>query len=352
MIEDRRRRILGNWLVLGVFMLIIQVLLGGITRLTGSGLSITEWDPIMGVWPPTTETDWNQAFSAYKEIAQFKYLNQHFSLTDFKFIFFWEWFHRLWARFMGLVFIVPFIYFLIKGYFKRDMAKSLGILFILGACQGLIGWLMVKTGLNQENLYVSHFALSVHFMSAMVLTCYVYWFGLTIKTQKEPVSAPPHYKKYYLYLIILLCVQLIYGCFMAGLKAASVAPTWPTINGSWIPEQLFETGFLQSILHDAIGIQFTHRLLAYLLLLLTLFVTWRVKALPGKRVFNRSRYTPVVLIFIQIGLGIGSLWLSTGSVRGQFGNFEWIALLHQLNAMLFLLSVIRLVYLTKNSALA
>ena len=116
---DKQNRIIARWLLIGVAMLVVQVLLGGITRLTGSGLSITEWDPIMGAIPPLNETQWQHAFKGYQQIAQFKYLNSNFTLSDFKFIFFWEWFHRLWARLMGVVFLIPFIYFLIKGYFKK-----------------------------------------------------------------------------------------------------------------------------------------------------------------------------------------------------------------------------------------
>src|SRR5690606_29641599 len=124
-------------------MIIIQVLLGGVTRLTGSGLSITEWKPIMGALPPMNEKEWNEAFNGYKQIAQYKYLNSHFELSDFKFIFFWEWFHRLWARMLGVVFVIGFVYFLVKRYFDKEMILPFIILFILGGMQGLIGWIMV-----------------------------------------------------------------------------------------------------------------------------------------------------------------------------------------------------------------
>src|SRR6476646_8121320 len=177
---ERSNRIIANWLCIGVGMLIVQVLLGGITRLTGSGLSITEWDPIMGAIPPLNEQQWQQAFRGYQQIAQYKYLNNNFTLGDFKFIFFWEWFHRLWARLMGLVFLVPFIYFLVKGYFKKWMIPPLIMVFVLGGLQGVIGWIMVKSGLNDENLYVSHFRLAIHFIAAMLLIAYTLIFGLSL----------------------------------------------------------------------------------------------------------------------------------------------------------------------------
>src|ERR1700694_3116267 len=151
----RSSRPVAIWLLTGLGMIIVQVLLGGVTRLTGSGLSITEWKPVMGALPPMNEQDWNTAFEKYKQIAQFKYLNSYFTLHDFKFIFFWEWFHRLWARLIVVVFLVPFIIFLFQRRFKKEMIRPMIILFLLGALQGLVGWIMVLSGLeNSESLYV------------------------------------------------------------------------------------------------------------------------------------------------------------------------------------------------------
>ena len=178
--EKRKKKIVAYWLLIGVFMIIIQVLLGGITRLTGSGLSITEWKPIMGAVPPVTEQDWNIAFDKYKQIAQFKYVNSHFELDDFKFIFFWEWFHRLWARLLGVVFAIGFVYFLVKKYFDKQMILPLVILFILGAAQGLVGWIMVASGLNDTELYVNHIKLAMHFMAALLLLVYTICFALQL----------------------------------------------------------------------------------------------------------------------------------------------------------------------------
>ena len=178
---ERSSKPVALWLLTGVAMIIIQVLLGGITRLTGSGLSITEWQPIMGALPPLNDKDWNIAFEKYKEIAQYKLLNSYFSLQDFKFIFFWEWLHRLWARLIGVVFLLPFIIFLFQKRFRKGMVKPLVILFLLGALQGLVGWIMVQSGLEDPDaLYVSHYSLAIHFMLAMMLLCYVFWFALDL----------------------------------------------------------------------------------------------------------------------------------------------------------------------------
>ena len=276
MLQDKRTRIVANWIFLGIAMLIIQVLLGGITRLTGSGLSITEWKPIMGTLPPMSEAEWKQSFISYQQIAQYKYLNQHFTLSDFKFIFFWEWFHRVWARFIGVVFLVPFIYFIVKGYFKKWMVAPLVILFLLGAMQGAIGWIMVKSGLNDDDLYVSHIRLAAHFMAAMVLISYALVFGLKLIVEPKNLVISPGVKSGAIAIMCLLVVQLTYGAFMAGLKAANVAPTWPDINGMMVPESIFGPGsFFSNVLHNKITIHFIHRTLAYLLVLVIAVWWWK-----------------------------------------------------------------------------
>jgi cytochrome c oxidase assembly protein subunit 15 len=224
-------------------MIIIQILLGGITRLTGSGLSITEWKPIMGSLPPMNEQNWNIAFDKYKQIAQYKFLNFHFDLQDFKFIFFWEWLHRLWARLIGVAFIIPFIIFLIQRRFKKEMIKPMIILFLLGALQGLVGWIMVQSGLEDSDaLYVSHYKLAIHFILALGLLCYVLWFALELLIPKEQLIVNRALKKFTSWLTALLILQLIYGAFMAGLKAAIYAPTWPTMNGEWLPQNIYSHG--------------------------------------------------------------------------------------------------------------
>ncbi|MDB5192871.1 MAG: heme synthase, partial [Segetibacter sp.] len=248
-------------------MLIVQVLLGGITRLTGSGLSITEWKPIMGALPPMSEGEWQAAFTKYQQIAQYKYLNYDFTLSNFKFIFFWEWFHRLWARIIGVVFLIPFIFFLVKKYFKSWMIIPLVILFVLGALQGAIGWLMVKSGLNENDLYVSHIRLAAHFVAAMVLIGYTLVFGLKLITPRSNFVHQPTLKYGAIILLALVVIQLTYGAFMAGLKAAPVAPTWPDINGMMVPDNMVTGSWANSLLHNKIAVHFIHRTLAYIIAL-------------------------------------------------------------------------------------
>ena len=344
---EKSQRIISNWLLIGVGMLVIQVMLGGVTRLTGSGLSITEWDPIMGALPPMSETQWQQAFEKYQQIAQFKYINNSFTLGDFKFIFFWEWFHRLWARFMGVVFLIPFIYFLIKGYFKRWMVTPLIMLFLLGALQGLIGWLMVRTGLNDTNVYVTHFSLAIHFMAAMLLIVYTLVFALSLRIPREQRVKNSSLRKFAVGITIILCVQLIYGCFMAGLRAANTAPTWPLINGQLVPVNMFSNGFSEGILHNPLAIHFIHRTLAYIIFILTIW--WWIKATKAitSKSFKQAKNWPLILVVSQVILGILTVLSSTQIVPGKFGTFEILAEMHQLTGMLLLLSFASVVYILR-----
>lgn len=345
--EKRSNKIIATWIFVGIAMLIIQVLLGGITRLSGSGLSITEWKPIMGALPPSSETEWQQLFQQYQQIAQYKYINNHFTVTDFKFIFFWEWFHRLWARLIAVAFVIPFIYFIIKKHIKPWMINPLIILFLLGALQGLIGWIMVKSGLNDENVYVSHIKLSVHFVSAMGLIAYALIFGLSLIVKKEQFIINPKLKNFTIYLIAIVIIQLFYGAFMAGLKAANAAPTWPTINGMIVPDTMYKNGVADGLFFNKISIHFIHRLLAYSIFILVIIWWLKAKLNNTSALFTNAKKFPFMLVICQVILGIVAVLLSPKIVLGSFGIFEWMALLHQLVGMLLLLSFVANVYLIK-----
>ncbi len=343
---DKSTRIVANWIFVGIAMLIIQVLLGGITRLTGSGLSITEWKPLMGALPPTNEAEWQKAFNGYQQIAQYKYLNRHFTLSDFKFIFFWEWFHRLWARIIGVVFLIPFVWFLIKGYFKSWMVVPLVILFLLGALQGAIGWIMVQSGLNDKDLYVSHIRLAVHFMAAMVLIGYALIFGLKLSVKEDNRVSNQGLFTGAITITILVCIQLILGAFMAGLKAATAAPTWPDINGAMIPDGMFDPGgFFHNIAHNKITVHFIHRTLAYIIGV-SILIWWLASPkVSYSSAFNKAKNWTMIFVIVQIILGVLTVLNSSVTGRGSFGAFEWFAQLHQLTGMLLFLSMIAALYL-------
>ena len=339
---EHRRAIIGKWLLLGVAMLCVQVLLGGITRLTGSGLSITEWEPILGALPPMNDTDWNQAFDEYKKIGQYAYLNSDFTLGDFKFIYFWEWFHRNWARLISVAFLVPFIYFLFKGLFKLSDLPKLIILFAIGVLLAMVGWIMVFSGLNPEDLYVSHIKLAMHFNLAMFLISLTFWYALGYLKENLSLAKNHRLKNLTIGFIVILAVQLIYGAFMAGQKAAQAAPTWPFINGDWLPSSVLQ----KSILYHTISIHFIHRTLAFLIFLYGIYWTWQCNKIVGLK----RRFLPIILVLFQALLGILSVLTSPKAIKNGWGIFEWNAQLHQLVAMALLLSLVYFLYVFGHKA--
>lgn len=347
-IEDsRKKKAVAIWLLVGVFMIMFQVVLGGIVRLTDSGLSMTEWDPIMGFTLPTNQQEWLKAFEGYKQIAQFEYVNNHFTLSDFKFIYFWEWLHRLWARSLGVVFAIPFIYFLIKKYFLKEMIVPLIVLFILGGLQGFIGWYMVQSGLYGSSLLrVSHIRLSIHFIAALVLLCYATWFALKLLIPKGKIIRDAGTKKYFLMVTVVLTIQLFYGAFMAGLRAGPAAPTWPKINRDWIPSNMLQQNWMDNV----INVQFVHRLLAYILVILIaygFYKTWKLAKEKNSSLVKKAGWWPLILIIIQLVLGIFTVLTAPHIVQGKFGLYEVLAQSHQLIGMLLIMALMVLLYIIR-----
>jgi heme a synthase len=341
-------RAVAYWVLCGTLMLCIQVLLGGITRLTGSGLSITEWNVVTGVVPPLNASQWASEFEKYKQTPQFHLLNSGFSLSDFKFIFFWEWFHRLWARLVGVVFIVGFIWLLYKRKLKSEMIMPLLILFILGLLQAVVGWIMVASGLTGDALYVKPTRLALHFIFAIGLISYAFWFSLKLLFPVSRIRNARWIRGFSIALLVLLFIQLLYGALMAGNKAAAIAPSWPTINGDWIPANLFrESPGILNLFSNPITIHFIHRNLAYLILVG--IIGWTARLFRSGVIRNqRTRLLlPMGLTLIQILLGILTLWTSPGIVANRWVVFDWLALLHQLNGMLLLFSLIYAIYVLR-----
>lgn len=340
----RSDRPVAIWLLVGVGMIMIQVVLGGITRLTGSGLSITEWKPILGALPPLNQQEWETAFDKYKQIGQFKYLNPDFTLGDFKFIYFWEWLHRLWARLLGVAFAIPFVVFIVQRRFRKEMIRPMLVLFLLGGLQGAVGWIMVKSGLNEENLYVSHIRLAVHFMAALGLLVYTVWFAwqLLVPAQQRVVDSSLH--RIGLAILCILTVQLVYGAFMAGLKAGPAAPTWPAINGEWWPRQIHKFAGWQNLTHNPIMVHFIHRGLAYLLTLLVLVWTWKATRVRGSALFQQTKFLPIAANLIQVLLGIFTVIHSP-----RRDQLLWWGAAHQFVAMLFLLATVWVLYLVRGT---
>lgn len=352
---SQKRRAVAKWLLLGVVMILIQILLGGVTRLTGSGLSITEWKPILGAVPPMNDQDWQAAFELYKVKAAGQFISQNsdYTLSDFKAIYFWEWMHREWARLLGVVFLIGFFYFFIKKYFDQNMVRPFIILFVLGALQGAVGWIMVASGLNPEDTHVSHIKLALHFMFALVLLCYTFWFALKLLVPDQGRIVAPKLFRFSLLLLLLLAIQLKYGAFMAGLKAAPVAATWPDVNGMYLPEQVHSFGSSHfSGWHiwtdNPIVIHFVHRSLAYVLALLILiwFVQCR-RALKqtASTVLSKSAVIVLLLLLLQVVLGVLTVLNGALMTQSRFLRFELFAELHQMVAIFLLMSIVFHLYL-------
>jgi len=341
-LNSKNNRWVSIWLAAGVVMLMVQVLLGGITRLTGSGLSITEWQPLLGALPPMNEQSWLRSFEKYQQIAQFKKLNNHVALADYQAIFFWEWLHREWARFMGLVFIGPFIFFLIKKKISDKMTDPLIVLFLLGALQGGIGWLMVQSGLNDTDVAVSHIRLAIHFICALFLLSYLLWFALTVgMAARKSVGFTRPNRLLQLLLALVFC-QLVYGAFMAGTHAALQAPTWPDINESIIPPGLFTSrGILYDLLYNPMMIQFIHRGLAYIIAILIIIFFYRSGKLSVRMPLRQFRWVLFLLVVIQITLGILAL------MNSMFRSAIYFSVLHQFVGMLLLMSIVTANFLSK-----
>lgn len=339
----QKNKPVATWLFIGAGMLIIQVLLGGLTRLTSSGLSITEWQPILGALPPMNEQAWNEAFDKYKQIAQFKYIHNHFTLQDFKGIYFWEWLHRDWARLIGIVFLIPFIWFIVKKKIDRSMLGPMIVLFLLGGLQGAIGWIMVSSGVGTDLVYVSHIRLAVHFLAALLLLCYVVWFALKLTVRGAQIATDGGTRSFNILLLVVITLQLTYGAFMAGTHAGKASITWPTINGSMIPtaSMLNEGGFWSDITHNLITIQFIHRGLAYLITVLMVFFTLRLTKLPKTTLLYKMRFLPMSLVLVQVVLGILALmnYLTPDKLL--------LSILHQLVGMLLLVCMVVTLFLVR-----
>lgn len=260
------------WLIVVAALIVCTLVVGGATRLTESGLSIVEWKPVTGTIPPITDAEWSSEFEAYKKIPQYREMNRGMSLAEFKTIFWWEWTHRQLAKFIGVAFLLPFLWFLWRGAIVGELRRRLWIVFALGGLQGAIGWWMVKSGLT-ERTSVSQYRLAVHFMLALFLLSAVVWTVRRLEMRATP-PAPSRLKITSWILLALVYLQLYFGALVAGLRAGKVFNTWPDIDGAFIPafERLFfETPWWRNFFDNTLTVQFTHRMIAYALVVVVIF---------------------------------------------------------------------------------
>jgi cytochrome c oxidase assembly protein subunit 15 len=318
-----------RWLLTGCVLIACMVVIGGITRLTGSGLSITEWKPIMGALPPLNEAEWNEAFDKYKQIPEYTLVNQHMDLAGFKDIFFWEYLHRNWGRLMGLVFIIPFLLFwrrgLLKGWLLR---RSLAIL-VGGGLVGALGWFMVASGLD-KNPDVSHFRLAIHLCAAFTVCSLVLWTVFDIRRGRSALTGNGTVEARWLRMLLgLLLLQIVYGAFTAGLDAGRIYNTWPLMNGQFMPENVRAFGDLVKDLTDhKDGVQFVHRNLAWLVAAAFVAVAVRFRHRSGLR---EAWVWMLGAVLLQFVLGVLTLVTHVQIALG---------VLHQLGALVLLATLL------------
>jgi cytochrome c oxidase assembly protein subunit 15 len=295
------------WLYIVALMVLAMVMVGGITRLTDSGLSITQWQPISGAIPPLSAADWQAEFENYKKIPQYTVLNQGMSLDEFKFIFWWEWGHRFLGRVIGFVFAVPFVVFLVQRRFSWNLAVPLAVLFLLGGLQGAIGWWMVSSGL-QDLTSVSQYRLATHLGAALLLFLALIWVARRLGPSR-PIPADAQ-RGPVLLLLGLLYLQIIFGAFTAGLDAGQGYNTWPLMDGSLVPDGLNVIDpWWKNLFENALTVQFIHRTIAYVIVFYAAaLVVWK-RGAGGFAGANGWLPRIALLIVLQACLGISTLVL-------------------------------------------
>lgn len=318
------------WLLSGCFLIFVMVVVGGITRLTNSGLSMVNWSLFMGSIPPLNEIQWNETFELYKQSPEFKKINYHYTLSDFKYIFFWEYLHRMIGRLLGLVFIMPFVYFLIKKMLSKKLILQSLLLLFLGSLQAAIGWWMVKSGLV-DRPDVSHFRLAIHLTTAFLTCALCLWVALPLIFPDKNKGDKKTFKLI-LYLAFFVLIQIIYGSFVAGLNAGIGFNTWPKMNEEWIPQAVYGLKpFWRNLIEAPYGIQFIHRTLAMVIVFFVIYI-WRQgvsRKLSSKH--NKALQTLLFIVLLQTVIGVLTILFMV--------PFS-LAIIHQSVAFFLLMSIV------------
>jgi heme a synthase len=303
---ERQQRIIRIWLYAVAALIFAMVLVGGATRLTESGLSIVEWKPVTGTLPPLSETAWQAEFDKYKTIPQFTHRNSAMTLHEFKTIFWWEWAHRLMGRVIGAAFLIPFLWFLAKGWIGPPLRTRLWLIFGLGAVQGAVGWWMVASGLT-ERVEVSQYRLAMHLTLACVIFAAVLWTALR-REARAPHDVPARVRASAIGLLVLALVQIYLGALVAGLRAGLIYNTWPLIDGAFVPDAarlLHDTPAWRNLFENTLMVQFNHRMVAYALLACA--IAHAVDTFMTARRAAPAAVALAALIVLQAGLGIATL---------------------------------------------
>lgn len=336
MTPSNQQRAVAWWLFACCAMVFLTMVVGGVTRLTHSGLSIVEWKPLIGALPPLSHADWLELFAKYQQTPEFIQRNHDMTLDGFQFIFWWEWAHRLSGRFIGVVFLLPYLFFLFRGHLKGALAGKVFGFFILGGLQGAMGWYMVKSGLVDDPR-VSQYRLAAHLGLAFLLFGLMFWTGLGMLQARAVSPAPTFTRRLGNWLVALVFVMVLSGALVAGIRAGLAYNTFPLMNGHFLPPESFmvEPWWLNFFTNMAL-VQFDHRLIAWALMGLIPWLAWRIwNETPAAR-------TPALLLVlwlaVQVTLGIATLLLQVPVALGAahqagamvlFGLLLWAVHAHR-----------------------
>lgn len=322
-----------RWLLIGCFLIALMVVIGGITRLTHSGLSMVEWNMIIGSLPPMNEAEWLVPFEKYQQSPEYQQINNQFTLEEFKSIYWWEYVHRFLGRIIGVVFIIPFLYFLIKKRFDKPLLKKMLILLALGAFQGFLGWFMVKSGLQKEP-HVSHYRLAAHLISAFTVFGFTFWYAMDLMypNQIEENNILKKLKRMANIVLGIVVLQIIYGAFVAGLKAGLFYNTFPRMGDSYLPETLFTFDpFLKNFVENPSGVQFIHRCIAYVVVLAIALLWDKSRKLELTTLQRKASNFMIIMVGVQFLLGVITILYAVPITMG---------VLHQAGAFLLFGSVL------------
>ncbi len=323
---------IANWLMSVAFLVFAIVVVGGITRLTESGLSITEWKPVSGALPPLNQSDWQAEFDLYKGTTEFQTVNQSMTLADFKFIYFWEYIHRLIGRLIGVAFAVPFLCFALKKAIPQGYGWRLAVLLSLGAMQGALGWWMVSSGLVGRT-DVSHYRLAAHLLNALFILGGLVWTALDLHQYAKGETVPSRLTGYGIWVLAALSVQLLLGAYVAGLNAGYVSNTWPLMNGHFVPEGIdWAMGMLAAFANDPFLVHFLHRWWAWGVVVFLIILARKTKK-AGNRMASVGLHSA---FGVQILLGISTV---------MSGMNITLAVLHQAVGALLVMATVWCVHI-------
>lgn len=307
--QIRRRRAIAVWLFVICGLVGAMILIGGLTRLTDSGLSITEWRPVTGSIPPLSDADWQSEFAKYKQIPEYQIVNKGMSLDAFKTIYWWEWTHRFLGRLVGVVFFLPFVFFLVKGWVSRPLMWRLLGVFVLGGLQGALGWFMVQSGLA-DRVDVSQYRLVAHLGLAFIIFASAFWLALSL-LKEDALAADESQRRHGQWaqgFAGLVFFQILLGGFVAGTDAGLTYNTWPLMDGAVVPDGLFQhSPWFVNFFENVTTIQFQHRMVAYVVAIAAIVLWWRGRQVSLSRPANLVRHHLLGFVGLQIVIGIVTL---------------------------------------------